>query len=101
MPQPQANRVRRPKLPKGHAKSRVLGLRLTDEEIRKFTFAAKANRKTMPKWIRSVLNAELEILAKKTCRDGYSIAQCTTLIASRCGLMEASPLENGCGQSQP
>ncbi len=42
MPQPKKpKKVGRPKLPKGHAKGRVLDLRLTNEEIRKFTLAAK------------------------------------------------------------
>jgi len=61
MPQPKARRVGQPKLSKGHGKGRVLGLRLTDQENRKFTLAAKANRKTMSEWIRGVLNAELEV----------------------------------------
>jgi FG-GAP repeat len=37
MPQPKARRVVRPKLPKGAAKGRVFGIRLTDDDIKKLT----------------------------------------------------------------
>lgn len=55
MPQPKPKKVGRPKLPKGHAKGRVLGLRLTDEEIKIFTTAAKANKQTVSEWMRRTL----------------------------------------------
>jgi hypothetical protein len=87
MPQANAKTVGRPKVSKGRAqggraKGRLLGLRLSNEEDRKFTLAAKANRKTMSQWIRGVLNAELEILAQKAYRDDYSAARSTKLIES-------------------
>jgi hypothetical protein len=37
MLQPRAKRVGRPKLPKGAAKGRVFGIRLTDDDIKKLT----------------------------------------------------------------
>lgn len=55
MPTPKPKKVGRPKLPKGHAKGRVLGLRLTDEEIKIFTTAAKAKKQTVSEWVRSTL----------------------------------------------
>ncbi len=61
MPQPKPKKVGRPKLPKGHAKGRVLGLRLTDEEIKNFATAAKAKKQTVSEWMRSTLNAGLEV----------------------------------------
>jgi hypothetical protein len=60
MPQLKPRKVGRPKLPKGHAKGRVLGLRLTDEEIRNFTAAAKARKQTVSEWVRRTLNAAME-----------------------------------------
>ena len=55
MPTPKPKKVGRPKLPKGHAKGRVLGLRLTDEEIKIFTMAAKAKKQTVSERMRSTL----------------------------------------------
>jgi hypothetical protein len=48
MPKPKPKKVGRPKLPKDHAKGRVLRLRLTDEEIKNFTTAAKPRSKPFP-----------------------------------------------------
>jgi hypothetical protein len=60
MPQPKPKKVGRPKLPKGHAKGRVLGLRLTDEEIKTFTTAAKAKKQTVSEWMRRTLAQGVE-----------------------------------------
>jgi hypothetical protein len=60
MPTPKPKKAGRPKLPKGHAKGRVLGLRLTDDEIKRFTLAAKAKKQTVSEWIRSTLSAAME-----------------------------------------
>jgi hypothetical protein len=56
MPTPKPKKVGRPKLPKGHAKGRVLGLRLTDEEIKTFTKASKAKKQTVSEWVRRTLS---------------------------------------------
>jgi hypothetical protein len=61
MPTPKPKKVGRPKLPKGHAKGRVLAMRLTDEEIKTFTAAAKAKKQTVSEWMRSTLNAGVEV----------------------------------------
>ncbi len=60
MPQPAAKRVGRPKLPKGTAKGRVFGIRLTDDDIKKLTAAAKAKKQTISEFIRGTLSAALE-----------------------------------------
>ena len=58
---PKPKKAGRPKLPKGHAKGRVLAMRLTDEEIKNFTAAAKAKKQTVSEWMRSTLNAEIGV----------------------------------------
>jgi hypothetical protein len=60
MPQPKPKKVGRPKLPKGHAKGKVFGLRLTEEQIKSFTVAAKAKKQTVTAWMRDILNAAME-----------------------------------------
>ncbi|HEY6803474.1 MAG TPA: hypothetical protein VI306_07845 [Pyrinomonadaceae bacterium] len=46
----------RPKLPKGHAKGKIVPVRLSDEELKLFTKAAKTNgHKTLSSWIRQSL----------------------------------------------
>jgi uncharacterized protein (DUF1778 family) len=60
MPTPKPKRAGRPKLPKGAAKGRVLGVRLTDEEIKRLTAAAKARKQTVSEFIRGTLSAALE-----------------------------------------
>jgi len=61
MPTPKPKKAGRPKLPKGHAKGRVLAMRLTDEEIKNFTAAAKAKKQTVSEWMRSTLNAGIGV----------------------------------------
>ena len=46
--------------PKPKKAGRVLGLRLTDDEIKRFTAAAKARKQTVSEWMRGILNAGLE-----------------------------------------
>jgi hypothetical protein len=46
----------RPKLPKGHAKGRIVPVRLTVDEAKQFAKAAKvSNHKTLSGWIRHAL----------------------------------------------
>lgn len=46
----------RPKLPKGHAKGRIVPVRLSDSEAKLFTKAAdKSPHKTLSAWIRATL----------------------------------------------
>ena len=46
----------RPKLPKGHAKGKIVPVRLNNEELKMFTKAANASEhKTLSSWIRESL----------------------------------------------
>ena len=60
MPQPKPKKVGRPKLPKGTAKGRVFGIRLTDDDIKKLTAAAKARKQTVSEFVRGTLSAAME-----------------------------------------
>ena len=50
----------RPKLPKGHAKGRIVPVRFNAEDIKRITEVAKASNKTVSEWIRSTLYAAIE-----------------------------------------
>jgi len=53
---PKAKKMGRPKLPKGHAKGKIVPVRLNDEELRLFRKAAdKSEHKTLSAWIRHTL----------------------------------------------
>jgi hypothetical protein len=56
---PKPKKVGRPKLPKGEAKGKVVGLRLSPDEVKNFTARAKASKQTVSEWIRSTLNADI------------------------------------------
>lgn len=51
--------VGRPKLPKGHAKARIVPVRFNAEALRRIAAAAKANHQTVSEWIRSTLHAAI------------------------------------------
>ncbi|MGB7925413.1 MAG: hypothetical protein WCF57_19395 [Pyrinomonadaceae bacterium] len=56
MAQKKTKKVGRPRLPKGHAKGKIVPVRLNDEEVKLFTKAAKADgHKTLSGWIRHTL----------------------------------------------
>jgi predicted HicB family RNase H-like nuclease len=46
-------------LPKGEAKGKVIGLRLSVEEVKTISAAAKSKKQTLSEWIRSTLEASL------------------------------------------
>ena len=53
---PKAKKMGRPKLPKGHAKGKIVPVRLNDEELKLFSKAAdKSEHKTLSAWIRHAL----------------------------------------------
>lgn len=52
-------KVGRPRFPKGTAKSRIVPVRFSAEEFKKFTTAAKDKKQTISDWIRSTLNAAI------------------------------------------
>ena len=45
----------RPRLPKDHAKGKIVPVRVKDEEFKSFTKAAKASKQTLSEWIRRTL----------------------------------------------
>ena len=51
--------VGRPKLPKGHAKARIVPVRFKVDDLRRIATAAKASNQTISEWIRSRLNAAI------------------------------------------
>ncbi len=58
--QKKPRKVGRPKLLKGTAKSRIVPVRFTGEELKRILAAAKAEKQTTSKWIRSILNAAIQ-----------------------------------------
>jgi predicted HicB family RNase H-like nuclease len=59
--QPKPKKVGRPKLPKGEAKGKLVALRLSVDEVKRLSAAAKASNQSVSGWIRSKLNAALEV----------------------------------------
>jgi hypothetical protein len=52
----KTNKVGRPKLPKGHAKGRIVPVRLNEEDLKLFAKVTKASEhKTLSGWIRHTL----------------------------------------------
>jgi predicted HicB family RNase H-like nuclease len=63
---PKAKKIGRPKLPKGHAKGKILPVRVNPEDMKAFTRAAKASEhKTLSGWIRHTLKAATQQQASK------------------------------------
>jgi hypothetical protein len=56
-PKPKPKKVGRPVLPKGHAKTGALQVRLNTEDRRRVEQAAKASKQTLSEWIRQTLIA--------------------------------------------
>jgi len=50
-------KVGRPKLPKGEAKGRTVQVRLTADDLKAVTAAAKASNQVLSDWIRGTLRA--------------------------------------------
>ena len=59
--QPKPKKPGRPKLPKGAAKGKAVQVRFTMEDFKRVTGAAKARKQTVSEWIRSILNAAMEV----------------------------------------
>ncbi len=55
--QPKPKKVGRPKLPKAHAKSGTIQVRLNAKDRKNVEVAAKANKQTVSDWVRSTINA--------------------------------------------
>jgi hypothetical protein len=53
---PKKPKMGRPKLPKGHAKGRIVPVRITHDDLREFLRATKVSEhKTLSGWIRHTL----------------------------------------------
>jgi uncharacterized protein (DUF1778 family) len=55
--QQKKSRVGRPKMPKGEAKGRTVQVRLTADDLKAVTGAAKARKQMLSDWIRGTLRA--------------------------------------------
>ena len=59
---PKAKKMGRPKLPKGHAKGRIVPVRFSDEELKAMIKCAdKSEHKTLSAWIRDTLKQATQI----------------------------------------
>ena len=58
---PKPRKVGRPKLPKGQAKAGAIQVRLNDDDRRRVEKAAKERKQTVSEWIRSTLEANLNV----------------------------------------
>ena len=59
--QPKPRKPGRPALPKGSAKAEMLRIRVTPSELRGYGAKAKTGKQTVSEWIRSTLNAAMEV----------------------------------------
>ena len=57
--QPKPKKPGRPRLPKGHAKSGAIQVRLNDDVRKQVEAAAKVSKQTVSEWIRSTIDAKL------------------------------------------
>ena len=55
MPTPKPKKIGRPRMAKGEAKGHIVVVRLTADDHKAFTKAAKESNQTVSKWIRSTL----------------------------------------------
>jgi len=53
--------VGRPRLPKGHAKGKIVPMRLNDEDLKLFTKAAKGSKQSLSEWMRDTLKKATNI----------------------------------------
>ena len=61
MEQPKKpKKVGRPKLPKGHAKGRIVPVRFSADELKRIAQAAKVQNVTISHWIRSTVYAAIQ-----------------------------------------
>ncbi len=57
--QPKPKKPGRPKLPKGEAKGKIVGMRFDPEELKRIDSAAKSVKQTRSEWMRSTLFAAI------------------------------------------
>lgn len=58
--QKRTRKVGRPKLPKGHAKGRIVPVRFTPDDLRAIEAAAKANNQSVSEWVRGTIHATIQ-----------------------------------------
>lgn len=58
--QTKKRKVGRPRFPRGTAKSRIVPVRFSAEDLKAMTAAAKAAKQTLSEWIRGTLNAAIK-----------------------------------------
>ena len=58
--QKKTRKVGRPKLPKGHAKGRIVPVRFTPDDLRAIEAAARANNQSVSEWVRSKIHATIQ-----------------------------------------
>ena len=58
--QKKARSVGRPKLPKGHAKGKIVPMRLNDADLKLFSKAANASNQNLSEWMRATLRAAVQ-----------------------------------------
>jgi hypothetical protein len=58
---PKPKKMGRPKLPKGEAKGKIVALRFSADDVKRVTAAARSKSQTVSEWIRSTLNAAMEV----------------------------------------
>lgn len=61
MPQPKPKKMGRPRLPKDHARSGRIQVRLNADEQKRIAAAAKASKKTVSDWARGILMTALQV----------------------------------------
>jgi hypothetical protein len=59
--QPKPRKVGRPKLPKGEAKGKIVPIRFNADDVKRVERAAKSSKQTVSEWVRSTLNAAMEV----------------------------------------
>ena len=57
--QAKKRKVGRPRFPRGMAKSRIVPVRFSAEDLKALEQSAKANKQTVSEWIRSTVSAKL------------------------------------------
>lgn len=56
---PKPRKVGRPRLPKGEAMGKAVRVRMTPDNLKRMSAAAKAQKLSVSEWIRSTLEASL------------------------------------------
>jgi uncharacterized protein (DUF1778 family) len=58
-PPKKVKKLGRPKLPKGHAKARIVPIRFKVDDLRLINMAAKTKKQSVSAWVRGIVNEKL------------------------------------------